>query len=247
MFDGLITVRSLSSRLPGKCYLNFGDKTVLDYIILRCLHYKIRPIICTTKDKSDDKIIEIAIKNKISYFRGSISNKIKRWSDCANHFKSNFFHTIDADDLFFCGEEMLLSINQLKKNKNIDIIFPSKLSSEGSAFVGYSFTNKSINQLSKSIPARSDTEMVDPYIKKNKNIKYSILRDPELYKYKARMTLDYIEDYFFLDKIRSKLRPFPKRKHIFTLLKNEPELSKINIKKNKLWKNNQISKIQSLI
>ena len=242
MLRGLITVRTLSSRLPGKCFLSFGKYSVLEYIILRSKYYKINPIICTTNHKSDNKIIDIANKLKIQYFRGSINNKIKRWRDCANHFDLNFFHTIDADDLFFCGEEIHASIKYLKNNQKFDIIYPSKLSSSGSAILGYSFTNRAINELAKQIPQNRDTEMINPYIEKNKKLKYKIFRDPINYKYKARMTLDYIEDYIFLDTLRSKLTMFPNRKNIFDLLKKQPELKKINYKKNVVWKKNQLLK-----
>ena len=57
MLRGLITVRTLSSRLPGKCFLSFGKYSVLEYVILRSKYYKINPIICTTNHKSDNKII----------------------------------------------------------------------------------------------------------------------------------------------------------------------------------------------
>ncbi len=246
MFNGIITVRTLSSRLPGKCFLSFGRYSVLEYIILRAKHFNINPIICTTIHNSDDKIIDLAKKHKTNYFRGAIKNKIKRWRDCANFFNLKEFHTIDADDPFFCGDEMKFSINNLKKNKDLDIIFPSKLSSSGAAFVGYSFTNEAINKLSKEIRSNTDTEMIEPFIKKNRNLKFNVFKDPTKYKYTARMTLDYIEDYLFLDCLRSKLKLYPKRRDIYKLLRSEPSLININYKKNSIWKKNQLNKINKI-
>ena len=61
-------------------------------------------------------MIEIAKKYKIKYFRGALVNKLKRWSDCAEHFKINHFHSVDADDPFFDGEEMHKSMSLLLKD-----------------------------------------------------------------------------------------------------------------------------------
>ena len=63
---------------------------------------------CTSTDSSDDLIEKLAKKEGVKCFRGSLVNKLKRWADCANHFKINAFHTIDADDPFFDGKLKLV-------------------------------------------------------------------------------------------------------------------------------------------
>ena len=102
---GLITVRSSSSRLPNKCFLPFGERcNVLEHIIRRAKHYNLDPIICTSTDPSDDLIEELALREGVKCFRGSLINKLKRWADCAVHFNLKAFHTVDADDPFFDGK-----------------------------------------------------------------------------------------------------------------------------------------------
>ena len=101
-----ITVRTKSKRLPSKCLLSFGDCNVIEHIIFRAKHYDLDPIICTSIDSSDDVLEEIANKNSVKIFRGSLINKIKRWYDCCNYYNIERFHTIDADDPFFDGELM---------------------------------------------------------------------------------------------------------------------------------------------
>ena len=111
---GFITVRSSSSRLPLKCFLPFGkDSNVLEHIIRRAKHYNIDPIICTSTDPSDDLIEKLAIKEKVKFFRGSLNNKLQRWADCAKHFNLDAFHSVDADDPFFDGNEMRRSYEML--------------------------------------------------------------------------------------------------------------------------------------
>ena len=53
--DGIILVRSSSSRLKNKCFLEFGDVNIIEHIIKRCKKSKIKPIICTTRSKKKIK------------------------------------------------------------------------------------------------------------------------------------------------------------------------------------------------
>ena len=53
MIDGMITVRSQSSRLPEKCFLEFGNGNVIEHMIRRAKFFKINPIVCTTFEKEE--------------------------------------------------------------------------------------------------------------------------------------------------------------------------------------------------
>ena len=234
-----ITVRSSSSRLKKKCFLDFGNITVLEHIILRCICGGLIPIVCTTKNKCDNKIIKLAKSMKVKFFRGSESNKILRWYLCSNKFKINSFHIVDADDLFFDWEAIKKSLDLLKKSKK-DIILPSGISRNGGASEGYSFSKKGIKKLIskfKILKSKdSDIEMIDNYIKSlnSKSFKgcnYQIKN--------VRLTLDYKEDYFFFKKIREKLGNFSHRKEINFFLKKNFKIKKINYFRNKDWSKRQ--------
>ena len=114
---GFITVRTNSTRLPKKCLLSFGESTVLNHIIRRAVSYDIEPIVCTSVSKEDDIIEDIAIKEGVKCYRGSLVNKLQRWLDCADHFSVDRFHTIDADDPFFDGNEMKNSMKMLQEEE----------------------------------------------------------------------------------------------------------------------------------
>ena len=241
-FIGLITVRSKSERLPNKCFYKLGKKTVLEHIIARLKFYQIETIICTTDLKSDDKIVEIANKNKVKYYRGSVKNKLLRWYDCCVKFKIDFFHTIDADDPYFDGILVKKSLNLLKKNKNC-IIFPSKYASSGGATYGYSINRDSLEYIIKETNNSTDTEMIEPFFKKNKNIKIIRSNFNEI-KTKGRFTLDYKEDYFFLNIIATSIGDNASRNKINTFLKYNPNLIKINLFRNRDFKNKQRAQIE---
>lgn len=234
---GIILVRSDSKRLPNKCFLDFGETNILHHIIKRCFHYKITPIICTTLLKSDDKVVNLAKKLDISYYRGSSKNKISRISNCCKKFKIEMFHTIDADDPFFCGKEIRRSIQYLN-SLSLDIVRPTIVSSKGSGLVGYSVKSNIFHKLSQKIHQNTDTEMMWNFFNKLTNIKIKTLSKSK-FDCSARLTLDYPEDYIFLESIRLILGNLTSRKNICNLLKKNPDLIKINHFRNIQWKNNQ--------
>lgn len=244
---GFISVRTSSSRLNNKCLLNFGSfNTLIEFIINRCSNYKIEPIICTSTDKSDDIIESIANKNKVKVFRGSLENKINRWSDCANYYEVEKFHTIDADDPFFDGERMKESMDLLKKG-DFDYIKPSYYSNNGGACEGYSIKSSFLNKVSQIYNSDNlDTEMAVYYFDKFDNAKKLIFDDPsyalKINKQIPRLTLDYFEDYIFLNFLELTVKNNFQRSNIENFIKKNKNIVKINIELNKVWKNNQLKK-----
>jgi spore coat polysaccharide biosynthesis protein SpsF len=241
---GLILVRSSSNRLKNKCFLQFGKYNFLEHIIKRCKFFNIEPIVCTSTLKSDDKIVNISKKQKIKYFRGSLNNKIKRINDCCNYFNISEFHTIDADDPFFCSDEIKKSMKLLKK---VDIVFPSYQSSNGHASVGFSCKSKIFEIISNKIKKNEDTEMMWGYFRKYRKFKIIKLNNmqnnaPK----KLRLTLDYPEDYKFLCILRDKLGNFVKRKKLINFINKNKQLIKINYFRNTQWKKKQVLKLKQI-
>jgi len=240
MINALITVRSKSTRLPNKCFLSFGELTVVEHVIARAKHANLRPIICTTKNAEDKKIVELSKKHNIDYFCGSEINKLKRWNDCCLHYNLKSFHTVDADDPFFCSDEVMRSHELLLTG--FDMVTPSPSSSNGGATVGYSLTSKIINRACKSIDDHTDTEMMWSFLERIKGIKIYKLNDPKDYIIRERMTLDYKEDYIKLLEVLKLVGPLATRQEISDCLMINPKLNDINSFRNKEWKKNQDDK-----
>jgi len=238
---GFITARTSSTRLPKKCLLPFGESTVLNHIIRRAVSYGIEPIVCTSTSKEDDNIEQIANKEGVKCYRGSLDNKLQRWLDCATHFNIDVFHTIDADDPFFDGNEMKRSMRMLKEEK-LDTVCPTKSSSAGSASVGYSLTADIVKRACGDLTEDTDTEMMWYYMEKISNLKSRVL--PEICKNapKMRLTLDYEEDYWLLETLRKILGNLAERDEINQLFLANPDLHKINWFRNEEWKAGQLSK-----
>lgn len=235
-----ITVRTASTRLPQKCLLPFGDGNVLEHIIRRSRYYVLDPIVCTTLDSSDDIIEDIAKKENVRCFRGSTVNKLKRWLDCCNHFHLERFHTVDADDPFFDGNEVKRSFALL--DKGYDMVCPSVSSSSGGASVGYSLTREIIAKACALINEDEDTEMMWHYLDKVKGLKKIILAENDQNPIKVRLTIDYEEDYWLLQTVRRILGNLAPRKEVNELFRRNPDLYKINWFRNKEWKQGQLDK-----
>ena len=238
---GLITVRTSSTRLPAKCLLPFGDGNVLTHVIRRARAFGIEPIVCTSVDPSDNIIEKIADDEGAQCFRGSLRNKLKRWSDCAAHFGLAAFHTVDADDPFFDGDEIKASMHLLAGG-HYDMVCPTISSSAGGASVGYSLTAEIVNRASDLIPTETDTEMMWYHMEKIPNIRTQVLPEDRPLPFKVRLTLDYEEDYWLLESVRRISGNLATRQDINHLFLTNPDLYKINWFRNEDWKAGQLSK-----
>jgi spore coat polysaccharide biosynthesis protein SpsF (cytidylyltransferase family) len=241
IITGFITVRTSSTRLPAKCLLPFGDGNVLEHVIRRARAFGIEPIVCTSFDKSDDVIQEIAIKANVKYFRGSLKNKLKRWLDCAEYFGVTAFHTIDADDPFFDGDEMRCSMSLLLEGL-LDMVCPSLVSSDGAGSVGYSLTTDIVKRGVADLLDDVDTEMMWFYLEKIPGLRSTVLPNNPFTPPNIRLTLDYEQDYWLLESIRRILGGLAPRSEIDQLFKSNPDLYKINWFHNAEWKASQLSK-----
>jgi spore coat polysaccharide biosynthesis protein SpsF len=214
---------------------------VIEHIIRRAKFYNIDPILCTSTDPSDDVLEEMAKSLGIRFFRGSLNNKLKRWSDCANHFGLENFHTVDADDPFFDGEEMHRSM-QVLIDGGFDIVCPTLSSSSGGASVGYSLTTAIVNRAVESLAAEEDTEMMWYYLERIADRKITILTEKTADPLLIRLTLDYKEDYWLLRTIQRLVGSISPRSEIDELFYKNPDLYKINWFHNEEWKAAQEAK-----
>lgn len=238
VLTGLVTVRVSSARLPGKCLLPFGDGTVLHHIVRRARFFGIEVIICTSVNPSDDPIRDIANELGVECFRGSMINKLKRWSDCAEHFGLTAFHTVDADDPFFDGADIHRSMSLLFAG-GLDMVSPTKASSAGGASVGYSLTADIVRRATISLDDDADTEMMWSYIDKVPGVRSVVLPSHGSPRVPLRLTLDYPEDYWLLETIRRILGNLVSRGEIDDLFVRNPDLHKINWFRNAEWKSAQ--------
>lgn len=238
---GFITVRSTSTRLPGKCFLPFGDGNLIEHVIRRTAAFAIEPVVCTTTESADDRIAGIAASEGARCFRGSTANKLKRWADCAMAIGTESFHTIDADDPFFDADEVRRSMTLLA-SKALDVVAPTLSSSNGGASVGYSLTADVVRRGSQGLDDATDTEMMWHYLENVPGVRTETLSEPGGAAPQARLTLDYEEDYWLLESVRRIVGNLAPRREIDELFRKNPDLHKVNWFRNQQWKSGQLAK-----
>lgn len=119
-----LTVRTASTRLPKKALLEINHKPLIKILVDRIKTcYNVKDIVvCTTKQRTDDKLVRFLIKNKIKVFRGDNKDILNRLYQAAKKYHADRFVVVEGDDIF-C-EPVLIDITckQLSKNKH-DFIY----------------------------------------------------------------------------------------------------------------------------
>jgi len=233
MILGVIQARMNSQRLPGKILLPILNKPILWHIFHRLTFSKKLDEICisTSKNPSDDPIVDFAKENNIKIFRGSEENLILRHLGAAELFSADVIVRITADDPLVDPKIIDDLISLYEQNPDIDFICNNK---EHTFPVGLDIEIIPIKTLKKFASISGDPIFheffISNYIFEHPNNFKSIglkLDKPLL----ERWTLDFPEDYEFIKQIYSHLyeknRNFS-MKDILMLLNKKPELRSIN-------------------
>ena len=171
----IIQARCNSKRFRNKVLKIFLGKPIIQHVVDNVKKSKKlnMVIVATSKNKSDDKLIEYLKKKNINFYRGSHLNVAKRLSVLAEKKKSNFFIRISGDSPLINFKIIDRAISLHKKNKNVDIVtnvfprtFPMGQSVE---IIKTELIKKNLKQFSNK-----DKEHVTRYFYKNYSI-FSIL------------------------------------------------------------------------
>ena len=79
-------------------------------------------VVATSKNKSDDKLVEYLKKIKVQYYRGNLSNVAQRIVDTAEYKKKLYFLRINGDSPLIDPDIIDKAISIFKKNKSYDLI-----------------------------------------------------------------------------------------------------------------------------
>ena len=88
-----------SGRLPNKALLFGYDKSLIEHQVERILFSKFADnlVVATTKKKEDKIFNKLLNYKKVSVFRGSTNNVLKRFYDCAKYYKSDIVVRLTGD------------------------------------------------------------------------------------------------------------------------------------------------------
>jgi spore coat polysaccharide biosynthesis protein SpsF len=227
----IIQARMGSSRLPGKILLDASGKPMLQYLIDKLNKIECVKIIATTDKVQDDEIVQYANKNNILFFRGSESNVLSRYYECAKFFDIDIIVRITSDCPLIDEKLINESIKFYLTNNNENCYLSNSIKRtfpRGFDFEIFSFkllTNAFINAKEEW-----EKEHVTPFIYQD-NSGHTIIEQitNKTDESHLRITLDTIEDYNLIKILIEKYNAHKMSgQDLITLLNEHPELIALN-------------------
>ena len=198
----LISARNKSKRLKNKLFLNINKIPIILGLIFRLSNLKLKfdheLVLCTSYDSNDKKLVNIAKKNNIKFYRGSKNDKLLRYYNCAKKNNYSAVIIVDGDDPLVYTKGINILIKRYKKFKK-DFLYIENLPVGCTPYLIRTSALKYIINTKKI----KNTEVWGNIFLDNKRIKSSIIKiDYNVSNLKKmRFTLDYKEDYDFFKKV----------------------------------------------
>ena len=223
-----VTVRTASSRLPKKALMKIDQKPLIKILLDRIQYSQNarKIVVCTTKNKSDDKLARFIKKNNVEVFRGDNKDIINRLFRAAKKYQADMFIVVEGDDVF-CEPHLIdKTCLELAKGRYDFLLW------EGLPF-GVSPLGIRTKNLENLIRAKrtKDTEtgwgkfiIESGFFKVGKlQSRYKKWARPDI-----RLSVDYPEDVELVKKIYENLPSNFSLTDIITLLEGNPRWQKIN-------------------
>jgi len=220
-----------STRLPGKVMLPVDDSNSIIWYVTRQLQQSKmcdKLVIATTTNSEDEKIVDFAKKNSISYFRGSTQDCLDRYYQCAKSFLFSIIVRITSDNPLI-DPTLVDEAIKLFKDGSYDYVTNSKPRSfpQGTEVEVFSFG--ALEKAWKEAKKPSEREHVTPYFYNNPD-KFRMLNITNQKNISnLRWTVDRVEDLDFVRAIVTRIKKTPiLMNDILRLLEKEPQLTEIN-------------------
>lgn len=228
----LITARLKSSRLPLKLLLDLNGKSIVERVIERCKQVANidSVILCTSTNKQDKPLVDIAQRNGVYYFLGNELDVLKRLCDAAEFFGLDYIINITGENPLFSIHHANLIADRCATNK-YDFVYTENLPI-GCAVYGIRTTAlKVVCEVKKEV----DTEIWGPLINQPDIFDINTIDGKSPFA-GIRITNDYYEDYQFITALYNNFDKgtIPSFHQIEQLLIDKPELLTINSMHNQL-------------
>ena len=226
----IVQARFSSTRLPGKVLLPLGGQTALAQCLRRCQAIPgIDVVVCAVPEGAvDDPVAEEAAKCGAVVVRGSGADVLARYRKAALAVEAAWIMRVTSDcpliDPKVCGE-----ILRLARDRNLDFASNNMPATWPHGFDAEVFSFAMLDQAFRNATDPFDREHVTPWIRNRKDVqKGNVARDGESLAETCRWTLDYPEDYQFLQALFELLPHDTDLDTVLSVLQAHPELTKIN-------------------
>lgn len=193
----IIPIRLASERLPNKALRQVCGRPIVWHLLDRACKSKYASkkdvVVCTTEDKSDDKLAETVLKYGAGVFRGSTDDIIKRFHDAMSEYGFDAVIQVDGDDILCDTFYMDITMERLLSDPSLDIVTCAGLPL---GIASKSFTKKAMDRVFAHYKSgKNDTGFIY-FFTKSGLCKQDVISParPEHVLDEARLTLDYPED-----------------------------------------------------
>ena len=178
MIVAIIQARFGSTRLPGKILMEINNKSILNYVINQVQHSKKvdKIVVATTKKTQDDIIVNLMDSSNVKVFRGSETDVLDRYYQCAKNCNASVIVRITSDcplidpnlidrcilEFQNSNYDYVSNTNKLEKNSWIYHLNGFPL-----GFAVEVFTFDALERSWKDAKKLSEREHVTPYISNN--------------------------------------------------------------------------------
>ncbi|MCX9081605.1 MAG: glycosyltransferase family protein [Candidatus Methanoperedens sp.] len=230
--NAIIQARMGSTRLPEKTMMKILDKPVLWHVVNRARksRYIENIIVATTEKHTDDIICEFCRESGIDYFRGSENDVLDRYYQCAKEYGIDIIVRLTADDPLndsFVIDKLIETFLEL--SPNIDYV-GSDLNFKYPVGVGAQiFSFEALERVWNETHDDFEREHVMLYLLRNPE-KFRISGIKTEFDYSNhRWTLDYIEDFRFIEAIYQHFQNgYFTMEELIDYLNNNPQIVQIN-------------------
>ncbi len=233
----IVQARMASSRLPGKVMLPIMGKSLLARMIerLQMIQHKADIIIATSENQEDDVIAAEASAMNIAYYRGSLGNLLDRHYQAARMFKADIVLKIPSDcpliDPRIIDHVLEYFFANRGKYDYVSNLHPATWPDGNDVEV---MTMACLKQAWENAGRPLELEHTTPYIWENPlifsigNVTWPTGLD---FSMSHRFTIDYPEDYYFIEKVYRELYPICNQfscRDILNLLNRRPDIYQLN-------------------
>ncbi|HKU53446.1 MAG TPA: aminotransferase class III-fold pyridoxal phosphate-dependent enzyme, partial [Nitrospira sp.] len=234
----IIQARLGSTRFPGKVLKDLAGKPVLAWVVEAAQRAQgvDLVIVATSKLKQDDLIVKWCDRNRIQVFRGSETDVLDRFYQCAKKYNATVVIRLTADCPFL-DYNVISDVVNLRRMANAEYAsnidpptYPDGLDVE-------CFNFSALECAWSEATRASDRDCVPQYIVRNRDrFPAANLTCPLPGLASERWVLDTEEDYLFCQALAKLMRMHSKTyQNILGVLKRNPKLRDLN----KMWTRNE--------
>lgn len=224
-----------STRLPGKIMKKLCDKEVLLHVYKRCCKAETinKIVIATSKDSENNIIEEFCNKNKIECFRGSESDVLDRYYECAKQYEPELIVRVTSDCPLLEPKLIDFWVLNILKDK-VDFVEEEKEIFNGAGLD--IFTYNALVKMKKNARTNKQKEHVVGYYYDNKkeftNKIYPLNNDLKYMYRDYRLTLDTVEDFDLISQIYKNfyIDDYVDLREVIDYLDDHKEILNINTK-----------------